>query len=46
MTTQRMKWYTLAAACFALFLTSLDLLVINVALPTIACDLIAVTSEL
>ena len=46
MTTQRMKWYTLAAACFALFLTSLDHLVINVALPTIARDLNAGTTEL
>jgi len=33
------KWFTLAAACFALFMAILDNLVVNVALPTITSEL-------
>jgi EmrB/QacA subfamily drug resistance transporter len=40
------KWFTLAAACFALFMAMLDNLVVNVALPTIQRDLDASTSQL
>jgi EmrB/QacA subfamily drug resistance transporter len=40
------KWFTLAAACFALFMAILDNLVVNVALPTISRDLEATTTEL
>lgn len=41
-----LKWFTLAAACFALFMAILDNLVVNVALPTIARDLDANTTQL
>ncbi len=40
------KWYTLIAACFALFMAILDNLVLNVALPTISRDLDATTTQL
>jgi len=40
------KWYTLIAACFALFMAILDNLVVNVALPTISRDLDASTTQL
>ena len=40
------KWYTLIAACFALFMAMLDNLVVNIAMPTIAKDLDANTSQL
>src|SRR5215216_5449422 len=40
------KWYTLGAACFALFMAILDNLVVNIALPTIARDLDAGTTQL
>ena len=42
----KLKWYTLLAACFALFMAILDNLVVNVALPTIARDLDASTTQL
>ncbi|MDQ3540611.1 MAG: hypothetical protein M3440_07980, partial [Chloroflexota bacterium] len=32
------KWFTLVAGCFALFMAILDNLVVNVALPTISED--------
>src|SRR5215211_5384892 len=40
------KWYTLGAACFGLFMAILDNLVVNIAMPTIARDLDATTSQL
>jgi EmrB/QacA subfamily drug resistance transporter len=40
------KWFTLAAACVALFMAILDNLVVNVALPTISRDLEATTTQL
>ncbi|MDP9365483.1 MAG: MFS transporter [Chloroflexota bacterium] len=40
------KWWTLAAACFALFMAILDNLVVNVALPTIQRELDASTTQL
>ena len=40
------KWYTLIASCFALFMAMLDNLVVNIAMPTIAKDLDANTSQL
>ena len=40
------KWYTLIAACFGLFMAILDNLVVNIAMPTIAKDLDATTSQL
>src|SRR5215207_2394027 len=40
------KWYTLIAACFALFMAILDNLVVNIALPTISRDLDARNTEL
>src|SRR6476469_10628678 len=40
------KWYTLIAACFGLFMAILDNLVVNIAMPTIARDLDATTSQL
>lgn len=40
------KWYTLAASCFALFMAILDNLVVNIAMPTIARDLDATTTQL
>ncbi|MGD9890397.1 MAG: MFS transporter [Dehalococcoidia bacterium] len=41
-----LKWYTLLAACFALFMAILDNLVVNVALPTISQELDASTTQL
>ena len=46
MTNENAKWFTLAAACFALFMAILDNLVVNVALPTISRDLNASTTQL
>ncbi|MEZ4529874.1 MAG: MFS transporter [Thermomicrobiales bacterium] len=40
------KWYTLIAACFALFMAMLDNLVVNIALPTISRDLDARATQL
>ena len=40
------KWWTLIAACFALFMAILDNLVVNVALPTISRELDAGTTQL
>jgi MFS family permease len=40
------QWFTLIAACFALFMAILDNLVVNVALPTISRDLDASTTQL
>jgi EmrB/QacA subfamily drug resistance transporter len=40
------KWYTLIAACFGLFMAILDNLVVNIALPTISRDLDAKATEL
>lgn len=40
------KWFTLVAACFALFMAMLDNLVVNIALPTISRDLDATNSQL
>jgi EmrB/QacA subfamily drug resistance transporter len=45
-TNANAKWFTLAAACFALFMAILDNLVVNVALPTISRDLNASTTQL
>jgi EmrB/QacA subfamily drug resistance transporter len=46
LTESNAKWFTLAAACFALFMAILDNLVVNVALPTIRNDLNASTTQL
>ncbi len=46
MAGQRLKWWTLIAACFALFMAILDNLVVNIALPTISRDLNATTTQL
>lgn len=46
MSSERAKWYTLGAASIALFMAILDNLVVNVALPTIARDLSASTTQL
>ncbi|CAN5589147.1 MFS transporter [soil metagenome] len=40
------KWFTLVAACFALFMAILDNLVVNIALPTISRELSATTTQL
>ena len=40
------KWFTLVAACFALFMAMLDNLVVNIAMPTIAKDLNANNTQL
>jgi EmrB/QacA subfamily drug resistance transporter len=40
------KWFTLGAACFGLFMAILDNLVVNIAMPTIARDLDASTTQL
>ena len=40
------KNFTLAAACFGLFMAILDNLVVNIAMPTIARDLDATTTQL
>lgn len=45
-TDANVKWYTLGAACFGLFMAILDNLVVNIALPTIATDLDADTTQL
>jgi len=45
-TDQNVKWFTLAAACFALFMAILDNLVVNIALPTLGRDLNAGTTQL
>ncbi len=45
-TAENAKWFTLAAACFALFMALLDNLVVNVALPTLSRDLNASTTQL
>src|ERR687892_810258 len=45
-TDDNVKWYTLAAACFGLFMAILDNLVVNVALPTMSKDLDAKATEL
>jgi len=41
-----LKWFTLIAACFALFMAILDNLVVNIALPTISRELDATTTQL
>jgi EmrB/QacA subfamily drug resistance transporter len=41
-----LKWFTLGAACFGLFMAILDNLVVNIAMPTIARDLDASTTQL
>lgn len=41
-----LKWWTLAAACFALFMAILDNLVVNIALPTISKDLNSTATQL
>jgi EmrB/QacA subfamily drug resistance transporter len=45
-TDANVKWYTLAAACFGLFMAILDNLVVNIAMPTISRDLDASTTQL
>src|SRR5436190_17622507 len=45
-TDDNLKWFTLGAACFGLFMAILDNLVVNIALPTIARDLDAKTTQL
>jgi EmrB/QacA subfamily drug resistance transporter len=45
-TDDNVKWYTLGAACFGLFMAILDNLVVNVALPTISKDLDAQATQL
>jgi EmrB/QacA subfamily drug resistance transporter len=45
-TDDNFKWYTLIAACFALFMAMLDNLVVNIAMPTIAKDLDATNTQL
>lgn len=45
-TDSNVKWYTLAASCFALFMAMLDNLVVNIAMPTIARDLDATLTQL
>jgi EmrB/QacA subfamily drug resistance transporter len=40
------KWFTLIAACFGLFMAILDNLVVNIALPTISRDLDARATQL
>lgn len=45
-TDENAKWFTLIAACFALFMAILDNLVVNVALPTISRDLDVSTTQL
>ncbi|MFL5758407.1 MAG: MFS transporter [Thermomicrobiales bacterium] len=45
-TDDNVKWFTLAAACFGLFMAILDNLVVNVALPTISRDLDAKATQL
>ena len=45
-TNDNVKWFTLVAACFALFMAILDNLVVNIALPTISSELDATTTQL
>src|SRR5580765_232550 len=45
-TDDNAKWFTLAAACVALFMAILDNLVVNIAMPTISRDLHASTTQL
>ena len=45
-TDDNVKWYTLVAACFGLFMAILDNLVVNIAMPTISKDLDAKTTQL
>jgi EmrB/QacA subfamily drug resistance transporter len=45
-TDSNVKWYTLIAACFALFMAILDNLVVNIAMPTISRELDATTTQL
>jgi EmrB/QacA subfamily drug resistance transporter len=45
-TDDNVKWFTLGAACFGLFMAILDNLVVNVALPTISKDLDARATQL
>lgn len=45
-TDDNAKWFTLFAACFALFMAMLDNLVVNIALPTISRDLDARATQL
>src|SRR5918992_936898 len=45
-TDENLKWWTLAVACFALFMAILDNLVVNVALPTISRELDASATQL
>src|SRR5919108_1752031 len=45
-TDDNVKWYTLGAACFGLFMAILDNLVVNIAMPTIARDLDAKATQL
>ncbi|HWE64991.1 MAG TPA: MFS transporter [Chloroflexota bacterium] len=40
------KWWALAAACFGLFMTLLDITIVNVALPSISSDLHANFADL
>jgi EmrB/QacA subfamily drug resistance transporter len=42
----RLKWYTLAIACVALFMAVLDNLIVNIALPTISDDFSPTTAQL
>lgn len=45
-TNDNVKWFTLVAACFGLFMAMLDNLVVNIAMPTIAKDLDATNTQL
>ncbi len=45
-TDSNAKWFTLIAACFALFMALLDNLVVNIALPTINRELDATNTQL
>ena len=45
-TDNNLKWFTLAAACFALFMAILDNLVVNIALPTISSELGSTPTQL
>jgi EmrB/QacA subfamily drug resistance transporter len=45
-TDDNVKWFTLVAACFGLFMAILDNLVVNIAMPTISRELDAKTTQL
>ncbi len=45
-TDNNAKWFTLAAACIALFMAILDNLVVNIALPTISSELGSTPTQL